>query len=116
MAAKALRRKGYRVLGCRVRVGTRDEIDIVARDRDSLVFVEVKTRRSENFGRPADSVDRSKRHALSRAAVRYVGKLRKRDVSFRFDVVEVVGEPGDKRPTIRHIESAFPLDSRYDLP
>ena len=116
VAAKALRKKGYRILGRRVRVGTRDEIDVVARDRGTLVFVEVKTRKGESYGRPISSVDRGKRHALSRAAVRYIGRLRKRDVCFRFDVVEVIGEEGERQPVVRHIENAFPLDSRYDLP
>jgi putative endonuclease len=115
-AAHALRAKGYRVLGERVRVGTRDEIDIVARHGEVLVFVEVKTRRSEDFGRPAASVDRRKRHTLSRAAVRYLRALRYPAVAFRFDVVEVVGQPGDAAPVIRHLENAFPLDRRYSLP
>jgi putative endonuclease len=97
-------------------VGDRDELDLLARDGDVLVFVEVKTRRGEDFGRPSDAVDRAKRRTMSRAAARYIGKLRRRDLYFRFDVVEVVGEPGDSSPDIRHIENAFPLESRYDVP
>jgi putative endonuclease len=109
--------KHMRILGKRVRVGRRDEIDLVARDGECLVFVEVKTRGSERYGRPAAAVDRAKRHALSRAAVRYIRSLRHaRDICFRFDVVEVIGTEQRGCQTIRHIEQAFFLESRYSLP
>ena len=115
-AARMLAAKGYRILGRRVRIGRRDEIDLVARDGEILVFVEVKTRKSEGYGRPLSAVDRHKRYVLSRGAVRYLMKLKKRPPYFRFDVVEVVGSPGDAAPTLRHVESAFTLDPRYRLP
>ncbi|NQT92341.1 MAG: YraN family protein [Lentisphaerae bacterium] len=115
-AEKHLRRSGYRIVGRRVRVGTRDEFDLVARDGKTLVFVEVKTRAGESFGRPAAAVNAKKRHVLSRAAVRYLKRLRDPAVPFRFDIVEVVGRRGDSAPKIRHIPNAFPLDSRYSLP
>ena len=116
LAARHLRGKGYRILGRRVRMGRRDELDIVARDGDSLVFVEVKARSSETYGRPVASVDREKRQALSRAAVAYLQKLKFPPLYFRFDVVEVVGECGAAQPSINHIENAFTLDGRYQLP
>lgn len=116
LAARFLERAGLKILGRRVRVGTRDELDLVARDGESLVFVEVKTRRSEDFGRPVSAVDRKKRHAMSRAAVRYLAKLKYPRVFFRFDVVEVVGCPEDDEPELRHIRNAFPLDRRYHPP
>ena len=106
----------HKVLGRRVRVGDRDEIDLLTRDGKVLVFVEVKTRRSEDFGRPASAVDSNKRSTLSRAAVHYMKEKGFPPEYFRFDVVEVVGEIGDKKPEIRHIENAFRLDSRYKLP
>ncbi|MBN1675574.1 MAG: YraN family protein [Kiritimatiellae bacterium] len=115
-AERELKRKGYRILGRRVRVGDRDELDIVARDGDVLVFVEVKTRKSETYGRPIRAVDRKKRRALSRAAVRYLRRLKFPPVDFRFDVVEVVGRVGQSNPFVRHVERAFTLDGRYRLP
>lgn len=114
-AEQHLRAKGLVILGRRARISVRDEIDLVARDGEILVFVEVKTRKGEMFGRPLSSVDRRKRHALSRAAIRYLQKLG-RPVNFRFDVVEVVGEKDGPGPVIRHVENAFCLDRCYSLP
>src|SRR5512136_950180 len=91
LAVRLLERKSYRILGRRVRVGKHDELDIVARHGDVLVFVEVKTRKGEEFGRPISSVHRFKRRVLSRAAIRYMKNLRSRPDYFRFDVVEIVG-------------------------
>jgi putative endonuclease len=115
-AERFLAHKGCKILGRRVRIGVRDEIDLVARDGEVLVFVEVKTKRTEAYGRPLDAVDRGKRHAQSRAAVRYLKALKAPPVCFRFDVVEVIGQAGDPAPTIRHIENAFTLDRRYMVP
>ena len=115
-AARLLKKKKYRIIGKRVRVGARDEIDLVARDGKVLVFVEVKTRNRTDYGSPASAVDRRKRHALSRAAVRYLKRLRYPPTCFRFDVVEVIGRVGDSDPRMHHIENAFTLDPSYTLP
>ncbi|MCX6998424.1 MAG: YraN family protein [Kiritimatiellaeota bacterium] len=111
-AERFLRQQGYRILGRRVRIG-RDELDLVARFEATLVFVEVKTRASEDFGRPLSAVQRAKRHSLSRAAIRYLKKLPTRPAFFRFDVVEVVGVAEWGEPRIRHVENAFTLDPPY---
>ncbi|MDD2240084.1 MAG: YraN family protein [Kiritimatiellae bacterium] len=109
LAARLLRRKGYRILGRNVRFGSRCELDLVARSPapETLVFVEVKTRRSDTFGRPMVAVDRAKRRALGRAAHRYLRHLKVRPSHIRFDVVEVIGLPTGDPPVIRHIENAF---------
>ena len=116
-AERLLKTKRFRILGRRVRVGPRDELDLVARSGDdTLVFVEVKTRNREDFGRPSDAVDRAKRRTLSRAAMRYIQRLKTPPPFFRFDIVEVIGSMDDPHPEIRHVENAFPLDRRYVLP
>jgi putative endonuclease len=115
VAGKTLARKGYRILGRRVRVGRRDELDLVARHERVLVFVEVKTRKREDFGRPVEAVNRAKQRHLSRAAIRYLARLRRKPEYFRFDVVEVIGAPGDAEPQVRHIENAFPLAPGYRI-
>lgn len=118
LAEKHLRAAGLRIRARRLRVGKRDEIDLLAQDGEQLVFVEVKTRRSETFGRPIAAVDRSKRQCMSRAAVRYIKRLSNPKIYFRFDVVEVIGSPEAPLDSvvIRHIPNAFTLDRRYMLP
>jgi putative endonuclease len=114
-AVRFLKSNRFTILGERVRVGKRDEIDIVARHGNVVVFVEVKTRRNEQYGRPIDAVNRHKRKCLSRAAVGYLRKSKLQPDYVRFDVIEVIGQPGDRSPEIRHVENAFPLDSGYRL-
>ena len=125
-AEKFLKKSGYQILGRRVRVGRHDELDLIARQRsshkasprhagDTLVFVEVKTRKSEIYGRPAASVNRDKRRKLSRAAVSFLKKRKLRPPYIRFDVVEVIGEPDGDIPEIRHIENAFQLEGGYRI-
>ena len=117
LAESFLRRKGYSIIGRRVRVGKKDELDIIARAPDLvLVFVEVKTRASEDFGRPFSAIDRRKRKTLSRAALRYMMRLNKKPNYFRMDVVEVVGTPEQKDPVVRHIENAFTLSGNKRIP
>ena len=113
-----LKDKGFRVLGRRVRVGKKDELDLVVKQGEVLVFVEVKTRKSEDFGRPMEAVNRAKREFLSRAAIHFLTRLKpyQRPTYFRFDVIEVVGEPGAPPRTIRHIENAFTLENGYRVP
>lgn len=118
VAADFLQTKGFRILGRNVRFGSRCELDLVARapGPEVLVFVEVKTRRSEDFGRPVSAVDRGKRRALGRAALRYLHRVKAKPAHIRFDVVEVVGAPGAGEPVVRHIENAFSLGPGYRLP
>lgn len=122
IAADRLRRAGYRILGRNVRFGPEREIDLVARSPRSdgppaLVFVEVKTRRTEDLGRPFTAVDASKRRALARAAALYLRKLPRKPALVRFDVVEVVGTPASSSPpTVRHIPNAFTLPDSERLP
>ncbi len=116
-AVTFLKRKGYRIIAQNVRFGHREEIDIVAVYKDTLVFVEVKTRSSEKFGAPLNAVDRRKRHFLARAAVRFLKQLRQPIPNFRFDVIEVIGsQDASEVAVIRHTENVFPLDRRYFVP
>lgn len=110
-AESFLKKSGYKILGRRVRCGKHDEIDLIARSSDMLVFVEVKTRKNEVYGRPAAAVNRDKRKKLSRAAVAFLQKRKLRPPYIRFDIVEVVGS----EPEIRHIENAFQMVGGYRI-
>ena len=115
-AAAFLRANGFTVLGRNVRPDKRDEIDVVARIGETLVFVEVKTRRREDFGRPLMAVDKKKRHALNRAAAAYLRRAKFPNLYYRFDVIEVLGQPEEGEPVIRHLDDAFPFESRFKFP
>ena len=115
-AARFLKKQGFRIIERRARPSRRGELDLVATRGGALVFVEVKTRCDETFGSPISSVGRAKRHALNRAAIRYLRRADWPKLVYRFDVVEVVGSPSSKTPpVIRHTENAFPFEERWRL-
>jgi len=89
------------------------EIDIVCRDRETntLVFVEVKTRSSDEHGSPAEAVNREKQHLITRGALAWLRLLDNPDVLFRFDIVEIVMR--ENRPEINLIRDAFQLSAPY---
>jgi len=112
LAVRFLRCNGCKILRRNFRAPHGGEVDVVCRDKrhNELVFVEVKTRSQEAFGRPLDAVDEKKRRLIIRGAMQWLRLLEMPDITFRFDVVEVVmTEP----PEIRRIENAFQLPDRY---
>ena len=115
-AERFLKRQGLKILGRRVRVGKHDEIDLLGREKDILVIIEVKTRAREGVRPARDAVDKDKQIRLNRAALRYARRLEPRPRALRFDIVEVIGSPGCGSPEIRHLPSAFGLHPgfRYD--
>ena len=112
MAARFLRKRGYKVLYRNFRGRTGGEIDIVCRDGDTLVFVEVKTRSREDFGRPFEAVHRDQQKRISRGALAWLRMLDNPDILFRFDVVEVMMREGEE-PKIELIKNAFSLSEPY---
>lgn len=88
MACKFLKKNGYRILerNFRIRGG---EIDIVARDKDTLVFVEVKTRYSLDFGPPVEAITPWKIQALLKTARFYVQRIKWGEREYRLDFVSV---------------------------
>lgn len=102
IAERYLKKKGYRIIdrNFRCRLG---EIDIIALDGEALVFVEVKTRRNQNYGRPCEAVNTVKiRHILQTAAC-YAAVSPARYGEIRIDVVEILFQ-GEK-PYIHHIKN-----------
>lgn len=106
-AAAFLEKAGYRIIGRNVRLNRHDELDIIARKGAMTVFVEVKTRANEVFGRPVVAVNETKRRRMRRAATAWLRQNDRLHTLYRFDVVEVVGAPQkDKKPQeIRHLEA-----------
>jgi putative endonuclease len=110
-ARRHLQQLGLKFLAANYR-SARGEVDLVFRDADCLVFVEVKTRSSENWTRPAAAVDARKRRLLSQTALDYLRLLRHPPVKLRFDVVEVLLDAGRVR-AVRHLPNSFALTAPY---
>ncbi len=103
IASLQLKKEGYKVIDRNVRLYT-GEIDIIAKDKDTLVFVEVKTRRSRKFGPPHLAVDMQKQKRLSIVAIEYMQKIGYTG-SARFDVVLV--DLNKIPPDVKIIKNAF---------
>jgi putative endonuclease len=111
-AAKSyLRQQGLKFLTANFR-SARGEIDLIFRDDDCLVFVEVKTRSSEDWTRPAAAVNARKRRLLSQTALDYLRRLKNPPVKIRFDIVEVLLADGDVRE-VRHLPNTFAMVKPY---
>lgn len=110
-AKKHLQQHGLKFLTANFR-SKRGEIDLIFREDDCLVFVEVKTRSSEDWTRPAAAVDARKRRLLSQTALDYLRRLKYPEVKFRFDIVEVLLANGAVRE-VRHLPNTFALSKPY---
>jgi len=105
MAARFLRRRGHRIVarnfGCAL-----GEIDIITLDDDTVVFVEVKTRASDEHAELVDAVNATKWHRVERAARYYLKRSSAEDCPCRFDFVTVLWRP-HRKPQIEHLENAY---------
>lgn len=113
LAQRHLRRHGYKILYRNFRAPHGGEVDLVCRDRscDSLVFVEVKTRRSTDFGTPAEAVGLEKQKLIARGAIAWLRMLGNPEINYRFDIVAIVlTEDG---PDIEIVRDAFALPAPY---
>ena len=106
IATSFLRGKGYGIIERNYRCPL-GEFDIVARDRNDIVFVEVKSRHSERFGTPEAAVGHRKQRTMSRVALFYLKEKDLLDRDARFDVLSILFTPEGHR--IDHITNAFDL-------
>lgn len=106
LAARYLRRLGYRILA-RQYSNRWGEVDLIALDGSCLVFVEVKTRRSDAAGHPVEAVTYEKQRRLTAAALVWLKRHRLLENPARFDVVAVVWPDGSRTPEITHYRNAF---------
>ncbi|MGQ9617649.1 MAG: YraN family protein [Candidatus Aminicenantia bacterium] len=104
LAVKYLKNSGFEIVERRFRA-SRGEIDIVAKEKDTLVFVEVKTRKSNEFGSPLEAVDERKKAQIRKIAGIYISKKYKKFIPCRFDVIGI--KLKNKDYDISHIRNAF---------
>ncbi len=110
-AKNYLQKRGLNFLAANFRSG-HGEIDLIFRDGDCLAFIEVKTRSSEDWTRPAAAVNAERRRRLSRCALDYLRLLKNPAVKIRFDIVEVLLNDDEVRE-IRHLQNTFVLARPY---
>ena len=108
-AAEFLRKKGYKILdkNYKTHIG---EIDLIAKDGDTLVFIEVKTRMDDAFGAPSEAVTLKKQEKYVLVATEYLVRNHLNDTPCRFDVIEIYGEilpSGFRVSAFNHIKNAF---------
>ncbi len=108
-ASQYIRRRGYRILERNYRNRT-GEIDIIAQDGQVIVFIEVKTRSSDEYGLPVDAVTKTKQSRLIRSASYYL-KRRSAPLECRFDVVSIIMGQNNKPRKIELIKDAFSVSA-----
>lgn len=111
IAVDFLRANGYRILtrNYKTKLG---EVDIVAQDKDTLAFIEVKTRHSDRFGLPSEAISTNKQRQISKAALMFLKENNFLNKKARFDVVSVIYSDNEK-PKLDLIKNAFELDSKF---
>jgi putative endonuclease len=114
VAARHLKRLGYKIVGRGSHV-RRGEIDLIAVDGQTVVFVEVKTRRTHDAGHPADAVDYEKQDRLTRLALVYLKRHGLLEVRSRFDVVAITWPKTQRHPTVEHFKYAFEAIGRGQM-
>ncbi len=105
---------GYKIVA-RGAKQTHGELDLVAVDGRTVVFVEVKTRRTHDAGSPAEAVDAHKQQQLTRLALGYLKRHGLLEYAARFDVVAITWPEEAKTPTVQHIKNAFEVTGRGQM-
>ena len=110
-AIKFLQRRGYRILtrNFKNKLG---EIDIVAKEAETICFIEVKTRTSDVFGTPLDAISKLKQHKLSQVAISYLKANNLMNEEARFDIVSITKDSRGN-DNIEVLKNAFELSSPY---
>ena len=103
IATTYLLKKGYKILEVNWRAG-RNEIDIIAKDKDFLVIAEVKSRSSGTFAEPEEAVTREKQQSLIRAANAYIFR-NNINLDTRFDIISIIHNKNETR--VNHLQDAF---------
>ena len=110
IAVDFLKINGYDIISTNFRnkIG---QIDVIAKDNETICFVEVKTRRNQRFGQPTEAIELSKQRKISQVALMYLKENKLLNSPARFDVISI-SHP-DIQPNVKLIKNAFELDYRY---
>ena len=105
-AAKYLKKKGNKIIerNFKTKFG---EIDIIAKDKDTIAFIEVKARKNQNFGSPKESITYTKKKKLSKSALFYLKNSKQMNVKARFDVAVIKSFTDSENLDIELIKNAF---------
>ena len=106
LAARHLKRNGYRIIEKNFRT-KQGEIDIIAKDKDTIVFVEVKSRKTDRFGNPKWAITPRKQHKISMVALQYLKATQQINAKARFDVVSINRARESRR--VELVKNAFEL-------
>lgn len=109
-AVNLLKEEGYKIIARNYK-SKLGEIDIVAQDRDTFCFIEVKTRQNDSFGAPLESVALRKQRQISKAALLFLKEQNLFHKKARFDVVSIINT--QEKPRIELIKNAFDLDESF---
>jgi len=104
IAAEYLQKQGYEIIERNWRYSREGEIDIIAIDKKTLVFIEVKTRKTTNFGHPLEAIDERKFYQIKHLAQAYISTLEKNYANYRIDAISIIlSQP----PEINHVKNIF---------
>jgi len=106
ISVEFLRKQGYKIIKRNYRCSL-GEVDVIARDKQVICFVEVKTRRTDRYGLPEEAIDSYKQRRLARVALSYLKEKKLFNQDIRFDVVSICPDE------IRIIKNAFVLNKHY---
>ncbi len=111
-AVKYLEANGYTILttNYRCKMG---EIDIIAADGDTIVFIEVKTRSTDKYGQPREFVNYSKQKKIIKTALHYIVNKNLTDYMSRFDIVDILVDNNNSSNVITLIKNAFEYSGKY---
>ncbi len=112
IAVKYLEAKGYAILttNYRCKMG---EIDIIAADGNTIVFIEVKTRSTDKYGQPREFVNHSKQNKIIKTALHYIVNKNLTDYMSRFDIVDILVDKNGRSNNITLIKNAFEYSGKY---
>ena len=105
-AVQYLKKQGFRIIAKQYR-NSAGEVDIIAQEEKTTVFVEVKTRTSTSDGRPFEAVDLRKQEKITRIALTWLKKHGRLDQPARFDVISILWPEENAEPQIQHFRNAF---------